>query len=262
VCLLCGKKEEDCMDNTVVIVEENKNLREKLEEYFLKNNQIKLIGSCDNGIEGFEMIKTKKPTLALIDLILPGIDGFEVLENMKKSGLSTKAVVLSSFSEEGMVKNAIDKGASYFIAKPFSFETLTKRLLEIFDIDSEKLIMQERKKTNSIEERISNIFITVGIPPHIKGYGYLREGVKMAIKTPAIINNITKQLYPMIGEKYETTASKVERAIRHAIEVAWNRGRIESINTIFGVRAYVGSEKPTNGEFIALVADKLLLEWA
>ena len=113
-----------------------------------------------------------------------------------------------------------------------------------------------------LDEKISNIFITVGIPPHIKGYGYLREGVKIAIQTPTIINHITKKLYPMIGAKYDTSASKVERAIRHAIEVAWNRGRIETINSLFGVRAYVGNEKPTNGEFIALVADKMLLEGA
>jgi len=250
------------MDNTVVIVEENKSLRERLENYFLQNNQIKLIGSSDNGLDGLELIKQKQPTIALIDLMLPGIDGYEVLEKIKNCGIKTKSVILSSFSEEGMVKNAIEKGAAYYIVKPFNFDTLTKRLLEIFDIDSDKIYQTERKKNNLLEEKISNIFITVGIPPHIKGYGYLREGVKMAIKTPAIINNITKQLYPMIGEKYETTASKVERAIRHAIEVAWNRGRIESINTVFGVRAYVGSEKPTNGEFIALVADKLLLEWA
>ena len=116
------------------------------------------------------------------------------------------------------------------------------------------------KPKNELDEKISKIFINVGIPPHIKGYCFLREGVKMAVEDPRIINNITKKLYPMIGEKYSTTASKVERAIRHAIEVAWNRGRIESINGILGVRAYVGQEKPTNGEFIALVADKMLLE--
>ena len=108
----------------------------------------------------------------------------------------------------------------------------------------------------------AQIFINVGIPPHIKGYSFLREGVKMAVEDPEIINNITKKLYPMIGEKYSTTASKVERAIRHAIEVACNRGRIDSINGILGVRAYIGAEKPTNGEFIALVADKMLLEKA
>ena len=121
---------------------------------------------------------------------------------------------------------------------------------------------------NSVEERISNIFISIGIPPHIKGYAYLREGIKMAVNDPQVINNVTKVLYPVIGEKFQTSASKVERAIRHAIEVAWSRGRMETldalfgytINTIFGARVYIGSEKPTNSEFIALVADKLLLE--
>jgi two-component system response regulator (stage 0 sporulation protein A) len=124
----------------------------------------------------------------------------------------------------------------------------------------ERFTVEGRKET--MDEKISNIFINVGIPPHIKGYSYLREGVKIAVDNPDVINNITKKLYPMIGEKYETTASKVERAIRHAIEVAWNRGRIETINSLLGIRAYVGNEKPTNGEFIALIADKMLLERA
>ena len=110
------------------------------------------------------------------------------------------------------------------------------------------------------DERISNIFVSIGIPPNIKGYNYLREGIKMAVADPRVINNVTKGLYPVIGEKYETSASKVERAIRHAIEVAWNRGRVDAVNAIFGARVYIGSEKPTNSEFIALVADKLILE--
>ena len=118
----------------------------------------------------------------------------------------------------------------------------------------------ERKRAGSLDERISNIFISIGIPPHIKGYNYLREGIKMAVNDPQVINNVTKGLYPVIGEKFSTTASKVERAIRHAIEVAWNRGRIDAVNAIFGARVYIGSEKPTNSEFIALVADKLILE--
>jgi two-component system response regulator (stage 0 sporulation protein A) len=143
-----------------------------------------------------------------------------------------------------------------------NFSLLKERLL---DLDREELrsgTIFGKSKEVSVEEKISKIFINVGIPPHIKGYSYLREGVKMAVENPDIINNITKKLYPMIGEKYQTTASKVERAIRHAIEVAWNRGRIDAINNILGVRAYVGAEKPTNGEFIALVADKMLLERA
>ena len=148
------------------------------------------------------------------------------------------------------------------MAKPFSEKVLKDRMKEL-SLDKQELkpagFMAPLHKI-SLEEKISKIFINVGIPPHIKGYSFLREGVKMAVEDPDIINNITKKLYPMIGEKYSTTASKVERAIRHAIEVAWNRGRIENINNLLGVRAYVGAEKPTNGEFIALVADKMLLE--
>ena len=118
----------------------------------------------------------------------------------------------------------------------------------------------EKKSTASLDEKISNIFISIGIPPHIKGYNYLREGIKYAVEEPNIINNVTKELYPKIANHFDTTPSKVERAIRHAIEVAWNRGRIDAINAIFGVRVYIGTEKPTNSEFIALVADKLILE--
>jgi len=118
------------------------------------------------------------------------------------------------------------------------------------------------KNIQQIEERISRIFIGMGIPPHIKGYGYLREGVKLTVGCPELINCVTKKLYPMIGEKFSTSASKVERAIRHAIEVAWNRGKVEVFNALFGVRAYNENERPTNSEFIALIADRLLLDEA
>ncbi len=117
-----------------------------------------------------------------------------------------------------------------------------------------------KRKVSSLDEKISNIFITIGIPPHIKGFSYLREGIKLAVDDPSIINKVTKELYPQIAERFTTSASKVERAIRHAIEVAWNRGRAEAISSIFGARVYIGNERPTNSEFIALVADKLILE--
>ena len=120
--------------------------------------------------------------------------------------------------------------------------------------------VRDKRKTVSLDEKISNIFITIGIPPHIKGFSYLREGIKMAVADTNIINKVTKELYPQIGVKFNTSASKVERAIRHAIEVAWNRGRTDAISSIFGARVYIGNERPTNSEFIALVADKLILE--
>ena len=156
----------------------------------------------------------------------------------------------------------MQEGASYYFIKPFKLDTIMQRLRELIkDKPSDaKDVGISKKRPISMDEKISEIFISIGIPPHIKGYGYLREGIKMTIDKPYLINAVTKELYPSIAKKFSTTASKVERAIRHAIEVAWNRGRIDAINAIFGARIYLGNEKPTNSEFIALVADKLILE--
>ena len=154
-------------------------------------------------------------------------------------------------------------GAKYYCIKPFDLKTLKERLHDVINPEqAHSNTFFNGKANNQIEEKITNIFITVGIPAHIKGYQFLREAIKLAIANPEIINSITKKLYPTIAEKYDTSASKVERAIRHAIEVAWNRGKIENINNLFGIKVYSSNEKPTNGEFIALVADKMLIEGA
>ena len=147
-------------------------------------------------------------------------------------------------------------GVDYFMIKPIDGSVLAKRVVELCSSAKQSGQSDERR----LEEKITNIFITVGIPAHIKGYQFLREAIKMAVRDPQVINSITKKLYPSIAEVYETSASKVERAIRHAIEVAWNKGKIENINDVFGLKVYDTHEKPTNGEFIALVADKMLLE--
>ncbi len=223
----------------------------------IDTQKFKIIGSSLNGLDGVQKILELKPDLVVTSITLAGIDGLEVCERLKINAPKIKTVVLSSIVSDDIIRSAISKGAVYYLVKPVESSLINARLSELFGG-----IVHTRAHNLSLEEKISKIFISVGIPPHIKGYSYLREGVKMAVNQPAIINSITKELYPKIGEKYATTPSKVERAIRHAIEVAWNRGRIDSINNLFGVRAYVGSEKPTNGEFIALVADKMLLEGA
>lgn len=164
-------------------------------------------------------------------------------------------------SKDDLIERAMREGASYYLVKPFSAETAIERLREQL---KEKPIHKDsgiaKRQAVTVDEKISEIFISIGIPPHIKGYGYLREGIKMMMERPGLINRVTRELYPSIAKRFSTSASKVERAIRHAIEVAWNRGRIEAINAIFGARIYLGTEKPTNSEFMALVADKLILE--
>ena len=191
------------------------------------------------------------PDVLLLDIVMPRLDGYGVLERLPST---QRTIVMSALSASSFISKAIDLGARYYMMKPFRFEQLDARITET---------MREsgvRVRNKSLEEKITNIFITVGIPAHIKGYQFLREAIKMAIDNPDVINSITKRLYPEVARRFDTSPSKVERAIRHAIEVAWNRGKIENINSLFGVRVYNHNEKPTNGEFIALVADKMLLE--
>lgn len=248
---------------TVFLLQGNKEINEELKEKFDATEEYEVIGTSIDAISAISIIADKKPNFLITELVLSGYDGLSVIEKVSALKLSVKIIVLSAMRNEDAVYNSVAAGAQYFMAKPYNFSLLLDRMKDLSErLEPAPKGTYEGLHKVSLEEKISKIFINVGIPAHIKGYNFLREGVMMAVQDPSIINNITKKLYPSIGEKYQTTASKVERAIRHAIEVAWNRGRIESINSILGVRAYIGAEKPTNGEFIALVADKMLLEQA
>ena len=243
---------------TIVLADEDKNVLNTLKDKFSSSN-FDVVATTSRGTELIELIKTKKPDVTIMDIVLENCDGFKVLESVNKVG--TKIVVQSSLSIDGFINKAISMGASYYCIKPFDAQTLLERTNDIL-LNNSQTNAVVSKPNNHIEEKITNIFITVGIPAHIKGYQFLREAIKLAIANPEIINSITKKLYPTIALKYDTSASKVERAIRHAIEVAWNRGKIENINNLFGIKVYSSNEKPTNGEFIALVADKMLIEGA
>ena len=247
---------------TVFLLHDTKEFNDELMRKFGEVEEFEVVGTATDGVTAISLINDRKPDFLITGLVLPGYDGLSVISKLRTLSLNVKIIVLSALCSEEVISNATQAGANYFMAKPYNFGLLIERMKN-FEENNEQMTTVNSVTTLhkvSLEEKISKIFINVGIPPHIKGYGFLREGVKMAVDNPDIINNITKQLYPQIGEKYKTTASKVERAIRHAIEVAWNRGRIDNINSILGVRAYIGAEKPTNGEFIALVADKMLLE--
>lgn len=254
------------MDKKIkVYIADNSELKEDLLKNLKDSEEIEIVGSSADGHMAENEIKSLCPDVLLFDIVLPNEDGFVLIEKLKTQmgDRCPKLIAVSALSHEGFISKAISMGVSYYINKPCTTNSVTERIKDVFSLkaptnnDSDK-----RNKSRVIDEKISNIFITVGIPAHIKGYQFLREAIKMAIDTPEIINSITKKLYPAIAEKYDTSASKVERAIRHAIEVAWNRGKIENINSIFGLKVYTSNEKPTNGEFIALVADKMLLEGA
>lgn len=254
------------MENKIkVYIADNSELKEDLLKELKDSDEIEIVGNSIDGHIAENEIKNICPDVLLFDIVLPNEDGFVLIEKLKMQmgDKCPKLIAVSALSHEGFVSKAISMGVSYYINKPYTVSSVIDRIKDVYSLKTSKVIDGgKRNKSRVIDEKISNIFITVGIPAHIKGYQFLREAIKMAIDTPEIINSITKKLYPAIAEKFETSASKVERAIRHAIEVAWNRGKIENINSIFGLKVYTSNEKPTNGEFIALVADKMLLEGA
>ncbi len=255
------------MDKKVKIVLADDNLEEmNLVEQELLAMGHTVIGKAQNGSELLDII-APDVDVVIMDIMLSQKDGFAVMEECKARGLNLKFIITSVLYSETFIQKALGMGASYYMIKPVEPQVIAKRVEDVFEKFTPSLASQYDTyaaevvtRNKQLEERITNIFITVGIPAHIKGYQFLREAIKMAIKNPEIINSITKELYPSIASKFETSASKVERAIRHAIEVAWNRGKIENINNVFGIKVYSNNEKPTNGEFIALVADKMLLE--
>lgn len=250
------------MTKTILIADDNTSLCESLKDYFSSKDGFDVIGIAENGVRALELIEKHTPDFLLLDIVMPELDGFGVLAALDSK--KPTVIMMSQLATDGFVQKALQYGASYFLAKPFDFDTMLKLMLEFAGAphSSQPTTSANIKRNRSLDEKIANLFISVGIPAHIKGYQFLREAIKMTIDTPDIINSITKRLYPSIAERYSTSASKVERAIRHAIEVAWSRGKIENINNIFGIKIYSPNEKPTNGEFIALVADKLLLESA
>lgn len=236
----------------VMLCDDNPEFTASVRTHFASSDKIELVDTAADGKIALDKLDIVRPDVLLLDLVMPNLDGFSLLERVKKGNM--KIIVVSALSQDPFISKAMSLGADFYMMKPISFGVLDERIVEMFNNK------RPTAKNRSMDEKIRNIFITVGIPPHIKGYQYLREAIKMTIDNPEIINSITKTLYPEVADHFNTSPSKVERAIRHAIEVAWNRGKIENINTLFGVRVYSHNEKPTNGEFIALVADKMLLE--
>lgn len=263
------------MNKTILIADDNITLCNGIRDYINEKDGFEVVGIAHNGVDALKLIDKYAPDVVLLDIVMPELDGFGVLGALENKRCIV--IMMSQLATDGFVQKAMQYGASYFIAKPFDYNILLNLLSDltlpkqpvmqpapqpIAQPTTHPSVTSGNKKSKTLDERIANLFISVGIPAHIKGYQFLREAIKMTIETPDIINSITKKLYPGIAERYQTSASKVERAIRHAIEVAWNRGKIENINTVFGIKIYAPNEKPTNGEFIALIADKLLLECA
>jgi two-component system, response regulator, stage 0 sporulation protein A len=254
----------------VCVVDDNRELVGLLEEYISSQDDMEIVGVAHNGQECLDILEDTTPDVLVLDIIMPHLDGLAVLEKLReKRGKIPNVIMLTAFGQEDVTKKAVDLGASYFILKPFDMENLASHIRQVSgnsNAGMRKLPQssyrpsQVEQKPKNLDASITSIIHEIGVPAHIKGYMYLREAISMVYNDIELLGSITKVLYPDIAKKYNTTASRVERAIRHAIEVAWSRGNIDSISSLFGYTVSMTKAKPTNSEFIAMVADKLRLE--
>ena len=254
---------------TVVIADDDLEIRTNLERCLEGKEDIEVISTVDNGLDAYESIVKNKPDVVILDLIMPKLDAIGILEKISKGNLSNNPafIVISGVTQENIMKKVMDLGAKYYVIKPFDVDMLLNRVREVnkenknqIEITSNERYLGNKEIT--LKVKVTNIMHDLGVPAHIKGYQYLRDAILMVVDNLETINSITKLLYPEIAKKYKTSPSRVERAIRHAIEVAWNRGQIDIMNEIFRYTISDGKGKPTNSEFIAMIADKLILEMA
>ena len=252
-------------DIKVLLVDDNTELRHSLRITLAAQEGIAVVGECSNGQEALDFLSRAQADVVLLDIIMPQMDGYTFMEELSRRGgdQQPQVIVLSALGRDDFIMRAVELGARYYMIKPVENSVLISRIRDVCGRGvavAESVRISAVNRTPTIDEKLAGLFLTIGIPAHIKGYQYLREAVKMVIENPDVINRITKELYPGIGRRFATTASKVERAIRHAIEVAWSRGRIDTLNRAFGCKVATREDKPTNGEFIAMIADKLALE--
>ncbi len=265
---------------SVLIADDNTEFANTLAGCLEAQEDMQVVGMAKDGNEAVEMIKNVKPDIALLDVIMPHLDGLGVLEKIGEIELEQKPlfIMLSAVGQDKITQKAINLGAEYYVVKPFDIDLLIKRVREVKmyqntpirpmyvssgrEIKAQYIELEPnaKKDQKNLEALVTNVIHEVGVPAHIKGYQYLREAIMMVVGDIEVINQITKQLYPDIAEKYGTTPSRVERAIRHAIEVAWGRGEQTTVESIFGYTVSAQKGKPTNSEFIAMIADKLRLE--
>jgi len=262
---------------TILIADDNIDFTRTLSAHLENMDDIEVVGVAKDGNEAFEIIKGTHPDILLLDVIMPHLDGIGVLEKLNETPMTKKpiSIMLSAVGQDKITQQAISLGAQYYVVKPFDIDLLMKRIRDLkyyqpcqnnsFIARDNKpqyidISPENKKDERNLEALVTNLIHEVGVPAHIKGYQYLREAIMMVVNDIEVINQITKQLYPDIAKKFHTTPSRVERAIRHAIEVAWSRGKADEVENIFGYTVSALKGKPTNSEFIAMIADKLRLE--
>lgn len=244
----------------VLMIDDNEQIIREVENYFKGHAVISLVKKATDGLTGLELIKNHQEEydLILMDVLLSKKDGIEILEEIKQEGIKKHVIIVSSYKKEYSIKMASKYDIDYYMLKPFSLESLEKRICEVVNGDS--IEVKDNTENNKIQMAISKLLHSLGVPSHIKGYQYIRESIYMMYTSKEMLGGITKEIYPEIALRFDTTASRVERAIRHAIEVSWSRGDYDLMEEIFGHSVDYDRAKPTNSEFIATLADRLRID--
>jgi len=244
----------------VLMIDDNTSLVTMLTEYFSDHQKIEVALTCSDGEEGLQTIleHENEYDIILLDLVMPNKDGLYVLKELNKRNITKNIIVQTSYNAPETIRKVSEYGVNYYILKPYELIDIENRILEVFEMVDRKSINLYH---NNLQISITKMLHELGMPSHIKGYQYIREGISMVYDRPEIVGGITKELYPDIASKFDTTVSRVERAIRHAIEVSWNRGNWDFMEEVFGHSVDIDKAKPTNSEFIVTIADKLRLEF-
>lgn len=241
----------------VVAIDDNENVLSSVRKYFKDSKEVKVVGLFSNGKEGLKYLINNQNDydVVLLDILMPQIDGIKMLEELNKRNIEKKIIILSSFKDDYTIKKMQKLKASYYMLKPIDMKILDERIIDLFH-ESEEIKYQDNY---SVEVEVSSLLHDLGIPSHVRGYKYIREGIMMIYTSKEVVNLVTKDIYPEIANRYNTTSSRVERAIRHAIEISWIRGDLKIMEDIFGNSIDFERSKPTNSEFLTTIADRLKL---
>ena len=240
---------------TVMLADAGEEYRTLLRTAMEETGEYTVVTSVGDGAEALEAARRFKPDLLVMDAVLPGLDGLSVLRRVREEQPQLRVILISAFCSDAVLSEAVELGADYFLPKPFTAEALLDRMRSLFLLSA---LPEDR--SGRLKNRVTAVIHEIGVPAHIKGYQYLREAILIAVEDMEVINAVTKVLYPAVARRFSTTPSRVERAIRHAIEVAWDRGDLEVLQKYFGYTVSNTKGKPTNSEFIAMIADRLMLE--
>jgi two-component system response regulator (stage 0 sporulation protein A) len=241
----------------VMIVDDHRDFCEVLRDYFEGQDDCVVSGIANDGLQALELLGQEMPDVMIIDLIMPYLDGIGVLEHLEPSEDRPKVIILTAFGQETQIRRAVELGAHYFLLKPFDLEVLGNRVRQAVSGAVGANITSFHPKSRNLDVDVTNLIYEMGVPAHVRGYQYLRDAIILVIGEQSLLGAVTKELYPMVAEKFDTKPSRVERAIRHAIELAWDRGNVDMMNRVFAHTSGKGRGKPTNSEFIAMVADRL-----